>query len=106
MNQNNNVLPCWGSVAILYPIFSDLRRYRSSAKHYKQPLPKVCVQQFLYENSTQLCSYLVYRFVLGQGQGARKEIDQNGCFVIWLCSKMLLPGTFDLQVQWGQVQIM
>ena len=58
----------------LYPCASpprtiscDLRRYRSSAKHCRQPLPKVCVQHFLYENSTQLCSYLY----------TRKEFDQN-----------------------------
>ena len=48
-------------------LFSDLRRYQSSMKHYRQSLPKVYVQQFLYENSTQLYSYLVYRFVLSQG---------------------------------------
>ncbi len=46
-------------------IFSDLRRYRSSEKHYRHPLPKVCLQHFLYENDTQLYSYLVCRFVFG-----------------------------------------
>ncbi len=30
--------------------------YRSSAKHYWQPLPKVCQQQFLYESGTQTAS--------------------------------------------------
>ena len=49
-------------------------------EHYRQPLSKVCLQQFLYENGTQLCSYLVCRFVFDQGCGARKEFDQNVVF--------------------------
>ncbi len=55
-------------------------------------VPVECAQQqqFLHENAAQLCSYLVCRFVLGQGQGARKEVDKNGLFVIWLCSKFAL----------------
>ncbi len=36
-------------------------------EHYRQPLSKVCLQQFLYENGTELCSYLVCRFVFDQG---------------------------------------
>ncbi len=40
-------------------VFSNLRCYRSSAKHYKHPLPKVCVQHLLCKNGTQLYSYLV-----------------------------------------------
>ncbi len=70
-------LSCWIIVVLtlnsshkipfLPKIFSDLRRYQSRTKHYRQPLPKVCVQQFLYENVTQLYPYLVYRFVLNQG---------------------------------------
>ncbi len=48
--------------------FSDLRRrVPVEHKHYRHPLPKVCAQQFLHENGTQLCSYLVCRFVFGQG---------------------------------------
>ena len=36
-------------------------------KHCRHPLPKVCVQHFLCKNGAQLYSYLVCRFLLGQG---------------------------------------
>ena len=81
-------------VALVSSLFGDLRRYRSSAKHYRHPLSKVCQQQFLYENGTQLCSYLVCRFVFDQGLGARKEINQNNLFVIWQCSNFALAWDF------------
>ncbi len=35
-------------------------------KHNRYPLPKMCVQQFLYENGAQLCLYLVCRCVRSQ----------------------------------------
>ncbi len=79
-------------VALVSSLFGDLRRYRSSAKHYRHPLSKVCQQQFLYENGTQLCSYLVCRFVFDQGLGTRKEINQNNLFVIWQCSNFSCLG--------------
>ncbi len=60
----------------------------------RQRTDSVCVQQFLHENGSQLYSHLVCRFVLHQGQGTRMEIDQNGLFVIWQCSKSLV-GTID-----------
>ncbi len=75
-------------------------------KHEAQQASRTffCEQHFLQENSTHLYSYLVYRFVLGQGQGARKEIDQNGLLVINLVVfLLLLAGTFDLWAQWGCV---
>ncbi len=64
---------------IFHMVFSDLRHGQVPVKHehYRQPLSKVCLQQFLYENGTQLCSYLLCRFVFDQGLGARKEFDQN-----------------------------
>ncbi len=36
--------------------FSDLRHGRAPVEreHYRQPLSKVCLEQFLYENGTQL----------------------------------------------------
>ncbi len=59
-------------------LFSDLRHgwVLVEREHYRQPLSKVCLQQFLYENGTQLCSYLVCRFVFDQGLGTSKEFDQ------------------------------
>ncbi len=66
--------------------------YRSSAKHYGQPLPQMCVQHFLYENGAQFYLYLISRFVLGQGSGASKEINQNSLFVIWQCSNFSCLG--------------
>ncbi len=63
-------------------LFSDLRHGRVPVEreHYRQPLSKVCIQQFLYKNSIQFYSYLVCKFVFDQGLGARKEFDQNAVF--------------------------
>ncbi len=47
--------------------FGDLRRTPVEREHNRHRLPKVCVQQFLYKNGAQLCSYLVSRFVFDQG---------------------------------------
>ncbi len=84
-SDNREVQP-WNRVArfrfqlwrgVELEVFSDLRRPPVEREHYRQPLSLVCLQQFLYENGTQLCSYLVCRFVFDQGLGARKEFDQN-----------------------------
>ena len=64
--------------------------YWSSMNTKRHPLPKVCVQQFLYENGTQLCSYLVCRFVLGQG-------CQEGIFLE--CSALKLGNVPNILVQ-------
>ncbi len=81
-----------GNSTMLKMVFSDLRRPLVEREHYRQPLSKVCQQQFLYENGTQLCSYLVCRFVFDQGLGTRKEIDWNGLLVIWQCSNFSCLG--------------
>ncbi len=44
-------------------VVGDLRRYRSSVKHYRNPLPKVCVQHFLWETALNcIYSWSVYLF--------------------------------------------
>ena len=50
-------------------LFSDLCHgwVLVECKHKRQPLSKAYVQQFLHKNGAQLCSYLVCRFVFGQG---------------------------------------
>ena len=57
-------------------------------------------EQFLCEIGAQLCSYLVYRYILAEGQCTKKEIDQNYLFVIWQCSKFscLRLLTFEVQI--------
>ncbi len=59
----------------------------------------ILFQKYVYSTFSMkmvlnLCSYLVCRFVFGQGYGARKEIDQNSLSVIWLCSKFALAWDF------------
>ncbi len=67
-------------------VFSDLRHGWAPVEreHYRQSLSKVCLQQFLYENGTQLCSYLVCGFVFDQGLGARKSFCWNAVTKSWL----------------------
>ncbi len=55
---------------------------------------KSCVQLFLYENGALFYSYLVCRFVFSQGQGTRREMNQNGFFVIWQYSNFALAWDF------------
>ncbi len=75
----------------------DLRRFRSSAKHNRHRLPKVC------ESGAQLCSYLFCWLILGQGWCNRKSFGQNAAIRSWHCLfQVLLSNNWPLQITQGQ----
>ncbi len=61
--------------------------YQSSAKHCRHCLPKVCVQQFLHENSTELYSDV---FLVKDKLG--KEFDPVCSTLKLAMFQVLLPG--------------
>ncbi len=65
-----------GFLYFLHEVFGDLRRVLVEREALQPSRTFSCVQHFLQENSTHLCSYLVSSFVLSSGQGTRKEIYQ------------------------------
>ncbi len=60
-------------------------------EHNGQPLPKVCVQQFLYENGAQLCSYLF----LVKDKAPGRNLIRKQHFETWHWSNLFLSGAVD-----------